>query len=174
SIATQTYNFTDEEGNQYTVVDADVTLTTYYFNGLFDCQLTDSYGTLSGTTTTMQIWNYFRSAGFSEESTAAIMGNFYQESGCDPTCIQGNGAGPAAGIAQWENINTQTGRWKLLYDYCAARGKDWTDLQCQLDYLIDEMPSEFDKYTGREPHVYDTGALAWWPEKVTVAEFKTM
>ena len=174
SIATQTYNFTDEEGNQYTVVDADVTLTTYYFNGLFDCQLTDSYGTLSGTTTTMQIWNYFRSAGFSEESTAAIMGNFYQESGCDPTCIQGNGAGPAAGIAQWENINTQTGRWKLLYDYCAARGKDWTDLQCQLDYLIDEMPSEFDKYTGREPHVYDTGALAWWPEKVTVAEFKAM
>lgn len=174
SIATQTYNFTDEEGNPYTVTDANVTLTTYYFNSLFDCQLTDRYGTLSGTTTTMQIWNYFRSAGFSEESTAAIMGNFYQESGCDPTCIQGNGAGPAAGIAQWENINTQTGRWKLLYDYCAARGKDWTDLQCQLDYLIDEMPSEFNKYTGREPHVYDTGALAWWPEKVTADEFKAM
>ena len=170
SIATQTYNFTDEEGNPYTVVDADVTLTTYYFNALFDCQLTDTYGTLSGTTTTMQIWNYFRSAGFSEEATAAIMGNFYQESECDPTLIDE----PAAGIAQWENINTQTGRWKDLYDYCAARGKDWTDLQCQLDFLIDELPAQFNEFTGREPHVYDTGALAWWPEKVTVDEFKAM
>ena len=88
TIATRTYNFTDEDGDPYTVTDADVTLTTYYFNGLFDCELTDSYGTLSGTTTTMQVWNYFRSAGFSEEATAGIMGNLYQESGVDPTCIQ--------------------------------------------------------------------------------------
>lgn len=56
TIATRTYNFTDEDGDPYTVTDADVTLTTYYFNGLFDCELTDSYGTLSGTTTTMQVW----------------------------------------------------------------------------------------------------------------------
>ena len=174
TIATRTYNFTDEDGDPYTVTDADVTLTTYYFNGLFDCELTDSYGTLSGTTTTMQVWNYFRSAGFSEEATAGIMGNLYQESGVDPTCIQGNGAGPAAGIAQWENYNTQSGRWKEMADYCESQGKPWTDLKCQLDYILIEMPGVFRVYTGHGTYTYPNGTVTWWPESVSMEEYKQL
>lgn len=174
TIATRTYNFTDEDGNPYTVTDADVTLTTYYFNGLFDCELMDSYGTLSGTTTTMQVWNYFRSAGFSEEATAGIMGNLYQESGVDPTRIQGNGAGPAAGIAQWENYNTQSGRWKEMADYCESQGKPWTDLECQLDYILIEMPGIFSVYTGNGTYTYPNGTVTWWPDRVTMDQYKQL
>lgn len=174
TIATRTYNFTDENGEPYTVTDADVTLTTYYFNGLFDCELTDSYGTLSGTTTTMQVWNYFRSAGFSEEATAGIMGNLYQESGVDPTCIQGNGAGPAAGIAQWENYNTQSGRWREMADYCESQGKPWTDLKCQLDYILIEMPGVFRVYTGHGTYTYPNGTVTWWPDSITMEEYKQL
>lgn len=37
---------TNANGEEYTVYDADVTLTTYYFNDLFDCELSDSPGFL--------------------------------------------------------------------------------------------------------------------------------
>ena len=62
-----------------------------------------------------------------------------QESGVNPTSIQSNGNGPAAGICQWENINKKAGRWLNLYNYAQSKGKDWTDLQCQLDFLISEL-----------------------------------
>lgn len=171
SVAEKTYNFTDENGDSYTVTDADVTLTTYYFNALFDCELTDNYGTLRGSTTAMQIWNYFRSAGFSEEATAGIMANLNAESGLNPAAIQSNGAGPAAGIAQWENYNKKTQRWKSLYDFCTARGKPWTDLQCQLDFIINELPGVFSNFTGIVGH-YSNGQAWGWPEKMTLDEFK--
>ena len=53
---------------------------------------------LTGGNVEEQVWNYFRSIGFSEEATAGIMGNFYQESGTDPT-VDG---GAAAGICMFE------------------------------------------------------------------------
>lgn len=173
-IAERVYNLVDEDGEPYTVKDADITITTYYFNGLFDCQLTDSLGTLSGTERSEQVWNYFRSAGFSEESTAAIMANLYAESGLDPSSIQGDGVGPAAGIAQWENYNTQSGRWKSMSDYCASQGKPWTDLKCQLDYILIEMPNVFSTYTGHGTYTYPNGEVTWWPDPVTVDQFKAM
>jgi hypothetical protein len=54
----------------------------------------------------------------------------------DPTKIQGNGEGPAAGIAQWEDYNTKDKRWKNLNTYAQSKGKDWTDLQTQLEFLL--------------------------------------
>lgn len=174
SIVTHVYTYTDENGEPYNVTDADVTLTTYYFNELFNCSLQDNFGVLSGTETSQQVWNYFRSAGFSEESTAAIMGNLMRESGLDPTRIQGNGAGPAAGIAQWENYNLGTGRWLTMSEYANSQGKEWTDLECQLDFIIIEMPQVFSTYTGHGTYTYDNGTVTWWPDPVTVEEFKAM
>ena len=84
-------------------------------------------------------WNYFTSAGYSKPATAGIMGNLYQESGMNPSSIQGNGAGPAAGIAQWENYNTKSSRWKSLNDYAASKGKPWTDLGSQLEFIDSEL-----------------------------------
>lgn len=174
SIVTHVYTYTDENGEPYTVKDADVTVKTYYFNDIFNCSLQDTFGTLSGTETSEQIWNYFRSVGFSEESTAAIMGNIMQESGMDPTAVQNGGAGPAAGLVQWENYTAGTGRWKGMSDYAESQGKSWTDLKCQLDYILIEMPTVFQTYTGHGTYTYENGTVTWWPVSVSVDEFKAM
>ena len=80
------------------------------------------------------VWSFFRNRGYSEAATAGIMGNLHAESGMDPTRLQ-NGHHYAAGIAQWERYDKQSGRWKNLYDYAASRGKDWTDLETQLEWI---------------------------------------
>ena len=88
---------------------------------------------------TKEVWGFFTKAGLSPAATAGIMGNLYQESGVNPKSIQGGGKGPAAGMFQWENYNTKSSRWKALYDYAASKGKDWTDLDSQLNYALSEI-----------------------------------
>lgn len=106
---------------------------------------TSSDGTNKGNT-----WAFFKNKGFSDAGTAGIMGNLEQESGTDPKMIQGNGKGPAAGIAQWENYNTKSKRWKLLSDYAKSKGKSWTDLDTQLEFLLGELEGKKgDSYTGQ-------------------------
>ena len=106
----------------------------------------DGSSSLGGTTdisgisdTKQAVWQYFTSRGFSKEATAGIMGNMQQESTINPRLIQGNGRGPAAGICQWENYNKKTDRWKKMADYAASKGKEWTDLQSQLEYVEMEL-----------------------------------
>lgn len=89
--------------------------------------------------TAAKVWNWFTSHGYSNHATAGIMGNLYQESGLNPSSIQGNGKGPAAGIAQWENYNTKSARWKNLDNYAKKKGKKWTDLTTQLEFLNKEV-----------------------------------
>ena len=144
------------------------------FDKIFSMKQTTTYGQIEGNTVKEQVWNYLISAGFSEECAAAVMGNMEAESGVDPTKIQSGGAGPAAGICQWENYNTKTGRWKNLYDFATNRGKDWTDLQSQLDFLMKELSSTFETYTGRERHYYDTGEWCFWPTEMSSEEFKML
>lgn len=93
---------------------------------------------LAGGACDAQVWNYLRRQGLTAEATAGIMGNMMQESGIDPTLLQ-NGHGPAAGICQWENYTTKSSRWKNLEQFAASRGKPWTDLQSQLDFMLMEM-----------------------------------
>lgn len=95
----------------------------------------DSYD----TDVARQVWAYFTGAGYSPAATAGIMGNMYAESAMNPTAIQGNGKGPAAGICQWENYNTKSGRWAQLDAYAKSKGKDWTDLDCQLNFVNSEL-----------------------------------
>lgn len=85
------------------------------------------------------VWKILRSMGYSKAATAGIMGNMQQESGVNPSAIQGNGRGPAAGIVQWENYNTKSARWAAMAQYANSKGKEWTDLQSQLEYLDKEM-----------------------------------
>lgn len=141
-----------EEEEAIEKVTATVTLTTYYFDRIFDCILTDSYSTIngiSGSNTELSVWLYFTGQGFSEEATAGIMGNIYQESKFDPALIQGNGRGPAAGLFQWENYNQKSGRWLKMSEFAAAQGKDWTDLGAQLHYAMTEIPGELSTYGSR-------------------------
>ena len=67
------------------------------------------------------------------------MGNLQRESGLNPAIIQSNGAGPAAGLAQWENYNNKSQRWAALNAYAQSKGKDWTDLGSQLEFIDSEL-----------------------------------
>ena len=84
------------------------------------------------------VYGFLTGKGFSPGAAAGIMGNLFAESGMDPTRRQGGG-GPAAGIAQWENANAQAGRWKDMANFAASRGKNWTDLESQLEFLVQEL-----------------------------------
>lgn len=101
-------------------------------------------GTKSTGSIASQVWGYLKSKGFTDQAAAGVMGNIQQESGMDPTKIQGNGKGPAAGLFQWENYNTKSGRWKSMYNFAKKRGKNWTDLQSQLDYMYHECTNGYE------------------------------
>ena len=88
------------------------------------------------------VYSYLRTQGLSPAAAAGILGNMYQESTVNPKLIQGNGRGPAAGIVQWENYNTKSGRWKNMSDYAKSKGKDWTDLQSQLEFMMQELGAD--------------------------------
>ncbi len=70
--------------------------------------------------------------GWSKEQAAGIVGNLLQESGMDTTSV-GDG-GTSGGIAQWHNE-----RWDALKEYAANTGREWTDLDAQLEYLDYEL-----------------------------------
>ena len=85
------------------------------------------------------VYTFLTGKGYTPEAAAGILGNMEQESGVNPKAIQGGGKGPAAGIVQWENYNRKSARWKSMSDYAASKGKDWTDLQSQLEWLDLEL-----------------------------------
>jgi hypothetical protein len=63
------------------------------------------------------------------------MGNLQQESGMDPTKKQYNG-GPGRGLGQW---TVSEERFAGLKAHAASKGKDWTDLQSQLEWIDMEL-----------------------------------
>lgn len=90
---------------------------------------------LLGGTTEEQIWFYLLGKGFSKEVVAGIMGNMFQESGLDPTSVTGR----AAGLCMWQDYQAKAGRFGNLLSLATSIGKDWTDLQVQLDFLVMEL-----------------------------------
>lgn len=122
---------------------------------------------LKGGNIQEKVWNYYISKGFSDEATAGIMGNFQQESSFNPK----SESSAAAGICQFEK---NTGEFANMKKYAESKGKDWTDLQCQLDYLMKLLPGAFKTYTGRSPYYYGTGEWCWWPEKMSLNDFKKL
>ena len=81
------------------------------------------------------VWDYLKAAGYSDIQTAAIIGNLYQESGLNPARIESNGEG--IGLVQWS-----FGRKQSLINYASSKGKDWTDLESQLEFLVSELDSK--------------------------------
>lgn len=72
--------------------------------------------------------------GYTPEVACAILGNLQQESGVNPNSKQKNG--PGRGIAQWSYGG---GRWNNLIKLANSKGKPWTDLSVQTDFLIKEL-----------------------------------
>jgi TP901 family phage tail tape measure protein len=88
----------------------------------------------SGGGASAQIWNFFKSKGFSDGIVAGIMGNLQLESGLNPNAV--NKSSGASGIAQWLG-----GRKTGLQNFAAQRGTSWNDLNTQLEWLWKELNS---------------------------------
>lgn len=112
------------------------------------------------------MYKFYRANGFTPAATAGIMGNVYQESKFKPNMIQGNGAGPAAGLFQWENYNTRSKRWAELNKYAQSKGKDWTDAKSQMEFALKEM--------NEGTWMWEKPANSGYPHVSSLDEFKNM
>lgn len=80
---------------------------------------------------------YFVSQGYTKAAAAGIIGNFYVESGMDPTRAQ-YGGGPGRGLAQW-GYNADGGRYNQLIAWAAKNNISPTALGTQLAWTVKEM-----------------------------------
>lgn len=88
---------------------------------------------LSGDTVEERVWYTLIANGYSEIATAGIMGNIYGESGFKPTATEaGNGEG--YGLCQWS-----FGRKQQLIQYAESKGKEWNDVEIQIEFLLAEL-----------------------------------
>lgn len=76
------------------------------------------------------------SMGFTASAAAGVVGNLVQESGLRTDAIGDNGT--SGGLAQWHNE-----RLDALKCFAAARGKKWTDLDTQIEFLAEEMRTSY-------------------------------
>lgn len=81
------------------------------------------------------VWDYLKSAGYTDIQTAAIIGNLYQESGLNPERVEYK-TKEGIGLVQWS-----FGRKQKLIDYASSKGVEWTDLNAQLEFLVKELKS---------------------------------
>ena len=98
---------------------------------------TNSFSGLGKGENPQKIYNFLRKKGLSHEAAVGIMANLQQESGMDPSKLQ-YGGGPGRGIAQWE----VGGRFSGLEELAASHGRDWTDLETQLEFLWNELTTD--------------------------------
>ena len=87
-----------------------------------------------------QVYDYLLDKGVPAVGAAAILGNMHSEtdSSWDPAIVNYIGA---SGLCQW--LGTRLENLKKL---AASRGKDWTDVECQLDYMWQELNTDYYKH----------------------------
>lgn len=91
------------------------------------------YGTLRNATSD-QIWTYMKKNGWTDQATAALMGNIYNECSMNH---RANGR-QDIGIVQWTD-NSKGSRRKTDYiTWAKSNGYDPLELQPQLEYLFKE------------------------------------
>lgn len=107
-------------------------------------------GDFSGSDHQQIAWNFFKSMGLSDVATAAIVGNFMQESSSniDPTADNGS----HRGIGQWDYSD----RYAKLKSYAASINKSPDDFETQLKFAWLETSPTAD-------HTYAT--LQWSQER---------
>jgi hypothetical protein len=123
-------------------------------------------GNLSSGSVAEQLWSTLKANGFSDGAAAGMMGNAQQESSMNPTS-----QGAAIGLFQFEEA---TGNADAYKNFAASQGKDWTDINCQLQYLLSQLEDTFNSYTGKNPHHFNTGEWCWWPTKMSLDQFKQL
>lgn len=82
-----------------------------------------------------QVFNALVNYGYSEEMAAGACGNIWQESHFNPVLESASGY---IGIVQWGG-----GRAASLKSYAASKGKEWTNLTIQIEFLIKELDASY-------------------------------
>lgn len=116
---------------------------TQALSGTFGVSPSDSSSTtgsataanLIGNSGAQQVFNFFMGKGLTDFQSAGIVGNFMQESGCNPESVQQGG--PGRGLAQW----SVGGRWPA--DGHLMTGNVGNDMAAQLNYVWSELQGGF-------------------------------
>lgn len=80
-----------------------------------------------------KVWFAVLDAGYSKEAAAGVLGNIEAESGFDASVIEG-GNGIGFGLCQWSY-----GRRTQLEQYAQSKGKEPSDINTQIEFLIAEI-----------------------------------
>lgn len=92
---------------------------------------------VNATDAAKKAMSYYTAKGYDKKVAAGVVGNLFQESRLNTNAV-GDG-GTSGGVAQWHGA-----RWNGLKRYAQRQGKDWNDLNTQLDYAVTEMPDVID------------------------------
>jgi hypothetical protein len=99
--------------------------------GLSDLNYTP-YKPVNITGQAKKAYNYYLNRGVKPNVAAGIVGNLYKESGLNPMAVGDKGT--AFGVAQWRGD-----RLSNLKKYASSKGRSYTDLNTQLDFILDEQ-----------------------------------
>ena len=103
-------------------------------------------GGASISSTTDNIWAFFKAKGYSDAAVAGILANIQAESSFSTT-VRGDG-GAAYGLCQWHNYNNKSsGRFAEMYKLAQNMGKDVSDLEVQLTHIHNEIGQAGAGYT---------------------------
>ena len=102
--------------------------------GIFDPNYFSNFvGGVYGNSVEEKVWYSLRNMGFSEYAVAGVMGNIYGESSFRPGAVEG-GSGEGIGLCQWSY-----GRKQNLIKYAESKGKQWSDIDIQVQFLMAEL-----------------------------------
>ena len=107
--------------------------TLFDFSRFNDNEFT-SVGRIRGGSIQEKVWFALKGLGYSEFAIAGAMGNIdYESGGFNSSAIEG-GSGEGIGLCQWS-----FGRKTELKDFAASEGKEWTDEEIQIRFLMAEL-----------------------------------
>lgn len=118
----------------------DYGVTEFNFEEEFTLKNFSQTGEFYGGSIQEKVWFAILGAGYSKEAAAGVLGNIERESGFNPGIVEG-GTGLGYGLCQWTNSypDYTTGRRKNYEDYAASKGKNPSDVNTQIEYLIGEI-----------------------------------
>lgn len=111
----------------------------------YDLESFSSTIKIEGSDVKEKLWNALTSAGFTEKAAAAAMGNIEIESAhtWDPNVVEYGYDEFTGGIGliQWTNSprTSGAGRNAELRQFAAVRGKNWNDVDVQIEFLVAEL-----------------------------------
>ena len=118
-------------------------------------------GNISDTSVAKQIWDFFKSEGWSDYACSAVIGNFEAECGLRPNLSETGGTG--IGLGQWS-----FGRRTKFLNWLHKNGRNIEDINAQSEYILVENTW----YAG-SVKLYNGGGIRHQSKANTLSEFGT-